>query len=241
VQGWPVPLDELTDQESERLAVLLRSRPCSASNCFPRRSRRRHGDREKRGVVLQARRGLDPSERMRRGVDPVTHDHLSAGRGGRSGPEGSHACRRGRRSPAARHREIRDMFCVLDETLTLRLGDWTIETGPGTFPVCLQALYRGSATTATAPFAGWASTPQPASRRTCAIWPGRRGPLRSLPTSSPASAARRTVYRTATGAARANSRMGRFRQLGASRARDCEDPAPGVRRLADSGCHLGSR
>jgi mannose-6-phosphate isomerase-like protein (cupin superfamily) len=34
------------------------------------------------------------------------------------------------------HRELRDMFYVLDGTLTFRLGDETAEAGPGTF-VCV--------------------------------------------------------------------------------------------------------
>jgi hypothetical protein len=92
------------------------------------------------------------------------------------------------------------MFCVLDETLTLRLGDWTIETGPGTFPVCLQALYRGSATTATAPFAGWASTPQPASRRTCAIWAARSAPVAPDVIAGVRSATHRLPYGDRSGA-----------------------------------------
>ena len=35
--------------------------------------------------------------------------------------------------PPHRHRELHDMFYVLDGTLTLRLGDRTIEAGPGSF------------------------------------------------------------------------------------------------------------
>ena len=35
--------------------------------------------------------------------------------------------------PPHRHRELHDMFYVLDGTLTLRLGDRTIEAGPGNF------------------------------------------------------------------------------------------------------------
>jgi quercetin dioxygenase-like cupin family protein len=38
--------------------------------------------------------------------------------------------------PPHRHRELHDMFYVLDGTLTLRLGDRTVEAGPGTF-VCV--------------------------------------------------------------------------------------------------------
>ncbi len=35
--------------------------------------------------------------------------------------------------PPHRHRELHDMFYVLEGTLTLRLGDREIEAGPGTF------------------------------------------------------------------------------------------------------------
>jgi quercetin dioxygenase-like cupin family protein len=35
--------------------------------------------------------------------------------------------------PPHRHRKLHDMFYVLEGTLTLRLGDRTIEAGPGTF------------------------------------------------------------------------------------------------------------
>jgi quercetin dioxygenase-like cupin family protein len=35
--------------------------------------------------------------------------------------------------PPHRHRELHDMFYVLEGTLTLRLGDGEIEAGPGTF------------------------------------------------------------------------------------------------------------
>jgi quercetin dioxygenase-like cupin family protein len=35
--------------------------------------------------------------------------------------------------PPHRHRELHDMFYVLEGTLTLRLGDRTVEAGPGTF------------------------------------------------------------------------------------------------------------
>lgn len=35
--------------------------------------------------------------------------------------------------PPHRHRELHDMFYVLEGTLTLRLGDSTIEAGPGSF------------------------------------------------------------------------------------------------------------
>jgi quercetin dioxygenase-like cupin family protein len=35
--------------------------------------------------------------------------------------------------PPHRHRELHDMFYVLDGTLTLQLGDRTVEAGPGTF------------------------------------------------------------------------------------------------------------
>jgi quercetin dioxygenase-like cupin family protein len=35
--------------------------------------------------------------------------------------------------PPHRHRELHDMFYVLDGTLTLRLGDRTIDAGPGSF------------------------------------------------------------------------------------------------------------
>jgi quercetin dioxygenase-like cupin family protein len=35
--------------------------------------------------------------------------------------------------PPHRHREVHDMFYVLDGTLTLRLGHRTIEAGPGSF------------------------------------------------------------------------------------------------------------
>ena len=35
--------------------------------------------------------------------------------------------------PPHRHRELHDMFYVLEGTLTLRLGDRTIEAGPGSF------------------------------------------------------------------------------------------------------------
>ncbi len=38
--------------------------------------------------------------------------------------------------PPHRHRELHDMFYVLDGTLTLRLGDETVAAGPGTF-VCV--------------------------------------------------------------------------------------------------------
>jgi quercetin dioxygenase-like cupin family protein len=35
--------------------------------------------------------------------------------------------------PPHRHRELHDMFYVLEGTLTLRLGDRTVEAAPGTF------------------------------------------------------------------------------------------------------------
>jgi quercetin dioxygenase-like cupin family protein len=38
--------------------------------------------------------------------------------------------------PPHRHRRLHDMFYVLDGTLTLRLGDETLELGPGSF-VCV--------------------------------------------------------------------------------------------------------
>ncbi len=38
--------------------------------------------------------------------------------------------------PPHRHRELHDMFYVLEGTLTLRLGDETLAAGPGTF-VCV--------------------------------------------------------------------------------------------------------
>jgi uncharacterized RmlC-like cupin family protein len=80
--------------------------------------------------------------------------------------------------PPHRHRELHDMFYVLDGTLTLRLGDRTIEAGPGALPVCLRASCTPSATTATVLFACLTSTPQPAGRTTCVTWPRRRSQLR---------------------------------------------------------------
>src|SRR4051812_36416027 len=76
--------------------------------------------------------------------------------------------------PPHRHRELHDMFYVLDGTLTLRLGDRTIEAGPGSFACVPPGSCIPSATTATVQFACSTSTVQPAGRTTCATWPRRR-------------------------------------------------------------------
>lgn len=80
--------------------------------------------------------------------------------------------------PPHRHRELHDMFYVLDGTLTLRLGDRTIEPVPAPSPVSHLASCTPSATTAKVRFARSISTPRPVSRTTCAIWPRSRSQLR---------------------------------------------------------------
>src|SRR5215217_2849821 len=76
--------------------------------------------------------------------------------------------------PPHRHRELHDMFYVLEGTLTLRLGDRTIEAGPEASRVSRRVSCTPSATTVTVRFACSTSTPRRGGRTTCATWPKRR-------------------------------------------------------------------
>jgi quercetin dioxygenase-like cupin family protein len=53
--------------------------------------------------------------------------------------------------PPHRHRELHDMFYVLEGSLTLRLGDRTIEAAAGSFACVPPGSCTPSATTATLP------------------------------------------------------------------------------------------
>ena len=51
--------------------------------------------------------------------------------------------------PPHRHERVHDMFYVLDGTLTMRLGDETLELDPGSFVACPLAWFTRSATRVT--------------------------------------------------------------------------------------------
>jgi quercetin dioxygenase-like cupin family protein len=76
--------------------------------------------------------------------------------------------------PPHRHRELHDMFYVLEGTLTLRLGDQEIEAGPGSFACVPPGVVHTFRNDSDGPFACSTSTRQPGGRTTCATWPRRR-------------------------------------------------------------------
>ena len=75
------------------------------------------------------------------------------------------------------HRELHDMFYVLDGTLTLRLGDRTIEAGPGSFVCVPPGVVHTFRNGATVPFARLTSPRPRVLSTTCVISPRRRSQL----------------------------------------------------------------
>jgi quercetin dioxygenase-like cupin family protein len=89
--------------------------------------------------------------------------------------------------PPHRHRELHDMFYVLEGTLTLRLGERTIEAGPGSFACVPPGVVHTFRNDSDGPVRVLNFNTPAGGRTTCAMSPRRRSPGRSRPRYSRAS------------------------------------------------------